>query len=568
MKIVLTSLNSKFIHTNLALRYLKANLSIEKVHVQLTEYTINDTLDSILGDLYTYNGDIYAFSCYIWNIEETLKVVNNLKAVLPNCLIILGGPEATFNANEILNNTNADIIVKGEGEITFYELIKKIYSNTHYIDLDGIVFKDDNNNIVNNKDRRPLDNLDNLVFPYIYDDMSSYKNQILYYEGSRGCPFKCSYCLSSIDRKVRNFSLKRIKEDLSILLQNKVKQVKFVDRTFNSNIKRAKEIVDFIIRNNNNITNFHFEIAGDLLDDEIIKMLNNAPTGLFQLEIGVQSVNKKTLCSINRTTNIDKIESNLSKLNKSIHIHLDLIAGLPFEDYNSFKKSFNRVYNMDSHMLQLGFLKLLKGSPIEKEKSKFSYRFNQFPPYEIFSNDFIDYNELLHLKKIEYLIDKYYNSGGFQNTIRYILATYYKAPYEFYDEFSNFWIKNDLYKTSHNKDKIYKILIDFLYSKSVDIKIINNFIKYDYLLFNKWPLPSFLNSNALKKEKVFELLKDHLFIKKYLPQYEKTPAKNIYKQIYMELFDFNITSFEYLRNEEVLLIFYKDEKGKTSVVHY
>lgn len=561
MKIILTTLNSKYIHTSLSTRALQSNSIPKGAQCTLKEYTINDQLDNILSDLYSCKGDIYGFSCYIWNLEKTLKIVDNLKQVLPSALIVLGGPEVSFDGKEVLSRSLADIIVKGEGELTFKELLYKYEKGEDYSNIDGIVYKK-NIATYETRDRLPIQNMDQLHFAYKKEDMSKYKNQILYYEGSRGCPFSCSYCLSSVDKTVRLHSIERVKKDLQFFLDHNVKQVKFVDRTFNCNISWAKDIISYLIEHTNNVTNFHFEMAADLLDDEIIALLNTAPVELFQLEIGVQSVNESTLVSIQRATSITKIEENIRKLqaNHNMHIHLDLIAGLPEEDFVTFAHSFNRVYAMKPHMLQLGFLKVLKGSPIHLQKDKFHLLYTTNPPYEILSNDFISYDEIINLKKIESLVDRYNNSGSFQNTLDYFILEKGIAPFTFFQKFVDYWEEEGLFKVSHNKEKLYEILMNFSYALEENRDFMREVIKLDYLMYNKLTLPNFIESTSPRKEEVFELLKDPNFKAKYLPIQIDTTAKRLYKEVQIEIFKYDMTNLTTPVKRDTTLLFYKATK--------
>ncbi|RBP69066.1 radical SAM superfamily enzyme YgiQ (UPF0313 family) [Alkalibaculum bacchi] len=561
MKIILSTLNSKYIHTSLSIRALHSNSIPKGFQSLLKEYTINDQLDHILSDLYRCKGDIYGFSCYIWNLEETLKIVGNLKKILPTALIVLGGPEVSFDGKEVLDHSCADIVVKGEGEITFRELLSKYQSGEDYYNTDGIVYKKDQT-IYETRDRPALQDMDQLHFAYEKEDMGKYKNQILYYEGSRGCPFSCSYCLSSVDKAVRLHSIDRVKRDLLHFLDHNVKQVKFVDRTFNCNVSWAKDIISFLIQNNNGHTNFHFEMAADLLDDEIIKLLNTAPVGLFQLEVGIQSVNESTLASIQRATSIEKIEKNIRKLQSSqnMHIHLDLIAGLPEEDFDTFAHSFNKVYTMKPDMLQLGFLKVLKGSPIYLQRDKYHLKYTANPPYEILSNDFISYDEIIGLKKIESLLDRYNNSGNFQNTLDYFILQKEKAPFSFFQEFVSYWEEKKLFDVSHNKDRLYEILLDFAYTLEENVDFIKELLKLDYLMYNKLTLPAFIASTSPRKEEVFELLKNPNFKAKYLPYQIETPAKKLYKEVQIEIFKYNITNLAAPMKRDTVLMFHKATK--------
>lgn len=558
MKVILTSLNSKYIHTNLALRSLKANTIGEGISTDMVEYSVNDSLDDILGDLYSYEADVYGFSCYIWNIGETLKIVNNLKQVFPSCIVVLGGPEVSYNGRDILNNSQADFVVKGEGEFVFKQLLLTLKYDKLYGKVDGIFFKKDGL-VCKNPPSKPIEDLDTLAFAYKDEDMAKYKNQILYYEGSRGCPYRCSYCLSSVDKTVRFLPLWRVKSDLLYFLDHRVKQVKFVDRSFNCNPKWAKDIILFILEKDNGLTNFHFEIVGDILDDETIQLLNTARKGLFQLEIGVQSVNSSTLKAINRNTDVNAIHDNVLKLRKSenMHLHLDLIAGLPFEDIESFETSFNRVYRMKPNVLQLGFLKLLKGSPMEAQKDKYNYKFSPYPPYEVLSNDFISYKELLFLKKVDKLMDKYFNSGIFNNSLQYLSELIYKEPFDFYKDFVSYWVDNNLFKKAHSRDNLYHILYLFMINLNVKESMALDLIKYDYLTYSKLTLPPFFPRKGPSKEEVFVLLKDNVFKENYLYQYKGESPKKIYKEIHIELFDHDITDITDIKLKATHILFHK-----------
>lgn len=555
-KLILTTLNSKYIHTSLALRCLRESIT-EEVDINIREYNINDHYHDILENLYLEKGDFYGFSCYIWNIEVTIKIVNSLKTLLPNSVIILGGPEVSYDTSEYLRKSTGDIIVIGEGENTLNEVLKKLNTFQHLGDTRGIAFRDGENIIENPMIQSPIV-LDDLPFPYKDWELEVLGEQIIYYESSRGCPFKCSYCLSSIDREVRFLSMDRVKYELSLFMSQRIKQVKFVDRTFNCNQKRAREILDFIIDNHNGYTNFHFEIAGDILNDDIIRLLQKAPIGAIQLEIGVQSTNLDTLTEINRKSDINKIKTNVKKLlrNNNIHIHLDLIAGLPYEDLDSFILSFNEVYKMNPHMLQLGFLKLLKGSQLVDIKEKHGYIFNQYPPFEVFSNKYITYDSIIYLKQIAILIEKYYNTGGFFNTISYIIDTYYIEPFDFYNDFHKYWDSNSLFHQSHSKKRLYHVLFEFLSTYNDDI--ITELLKLDYLMQNKWPVPDFLAPKGLPKEAVFQLLKNSELVNFALPQYEQLSPKEIFKRIHVEIFAHILNDGN---QQEVQVIFYKSHEN-------
>ncbi|MFZ7131633.1 MAG: DUF4080 domain-containing protein [Eubacteriales bacterium] len=553
-KLVLTTLNSQYVHTSLALRTLKENCDVENLEILLREYTINEHLYDILENLYMQHGDFYAFSCYIWNIRQTLEIIHCLKQVCPQCMIILGGPEVSYNPQEYLRESTADIIVMGEGEKTFTEVLQKLINHESLDAVAGITYRK-HDQIIQNVPRNTLSQLDEISFPYPIDAFSQMSNQILYYETSRGCPYGCSYCLSSVDNHVRFLSLERVKKELSVFLDNKVQQVKFVDRTFNCDKKRAAEIFAYIIKHNNAFTNFHFEIAADLMDRDIITLLQQAPPGLIQLEIGVQTTHLPTLKAIHRWNAIEKIKKNVALLleKQNIHLHLDLIAGLPFENLTTFKHSFNEVYLMHPHMLQLGFLKLLKGSPIEQEKACYDYTFSPAPPFEVFSNRFITYDEIIFLKKLAYLVDKYYNTGSYRHTLSYVIQNYYQEPFAFFEDMEEYWRQHSLFNSSYSKNKMYEILYRFL--QVFEDNKIGEKLKYDYLMYNKWPVPSFLKPNELSKEETFHLLKDPSFVKKAIPQYEGLSPKAIYKLIHIEVFGNLLIDGD--DSHESIILFYK-----------
>ena len=389
MKILLTSLNAKFIHSNLAIRYLKGYCeAYSSADVAIREFTINDQIEKILASIYLEEPDVIGFSCYIWNIEETLKLASSIKQVIPRCKIILGGPEVSYDSREFMAKfPYIDFIMYGEGEETFRHFVETLENRSDFSSVNGLVYRD-GGRVIQNPPRSNMEDLDIIPFPY-RDGLLGLENKIVYYETSRGCPFNCQYCLSSTIDGVRYFSLERVLDEIDFFIDRKVPQVKLVDRTFNCHPKRAKAIIEHIIRREGN-TNFHFEIAAHIMDRDMLELLRKAPPGLFQLEIGVQSTNEHTLDSIQRKTDIGKIYQVVEKLHtpRNIHIHLDLIAGLPYEDYDSFADSFDDVYSMQPDNLQLGFLKLLKGSSIRQEASEHGYRYTTYAPYEVLGNKY------------------------------------------------------------------------------------------------------------------------------------------------------------------------------------
>ena len=485
MKIILAALNAKYIHSNLAVYNLEAyartqlNRNHEKrpeIHVR--EYTINHNRDSILRSLYREKAEVVAFSCYIWNVQEVLSIARELSKTAPNTRIWLGGPEVSYDSMKCLaNNPFVEGIMQGEGENTFYELVKvwtgyidKISGDTkhelaeakctnvkkNYANIHGIAYRDDEERICQNPPA-PLMNLDDI--PLIYNDLSRFHNRILYYEASRGCPFSCSYCLSSIDKTVRFRSLSLVEKELKFFLDNRVPQVKFIDRTFNCKREHALAIWDYILKHDNGVTNFHFEVGADLLGEEELALFRQMRPGLIQLEIGLQSANPDTLKEIRRVMDIDKLKENILKVKGfgNIHQHLDLIAGLPYEDFTTFKKSFEDAYSMQPDQLQLGFLKVLKGSYMEEQAENYGLIYQDTQPYEVLSTKWISYDEILTLKQVEEMVEVYYNSGQFQNVLAYLVPMF-ETPFQFYEVLGQFYEREQLYGIGFKREARYEAL--------------------------------------------------------------------------------------------------------------
>lgn len=572
MKVLITTLNSKFIHSSLSIRYLKSFCK-DIPNIEICEFTINQNKDYIAGEIYKMNPDIIAFSCYIWNLEETLDICNILKIVNPNIKIILGGPEVSFDGEETLKKYDfVDFIIYGEGEITFRELIIKLISeNREYIDVKGLIYREEGK-IVKNEPRPFIEDLD--IIPSPYEDLSGLKNKIVYYESSRGCPFNCQFCLSSTIKGVRFFSLDRVKEDLEKLIDAQVRQVKFVDRTFNTKKEYAMEIMKFIMDKNPENMNFHFEVTAHLLDKEMLDFLSEAGEGLFQFEIGIQSTNPKTIEAIGRTTDIEKAKkvTKIIKGYQNIHQHLDLIAGLPYEDYNSFKDSFNEIYELRPEKLQLGFLKLLKGSGLRENIERYGFKFLNKPPYEVLETKYISYSEMLKLKTIEDLLEKYGNESVFENSLQYIITNYYDTPFDFYEDFSSYWEEKQYHKLSHSKKGLYKILYNF-YKDIVreNLQVFNEILKFDYILNNRDSnIPPYLKRRDVEEliNKRHDFLKDEENLIKYLPEYKDLATRKLINKVHFEAFDFNIIDFinenyllKELNGDKIILLFiYKNNK--------
>ncbi len=486
MKIVLVALNAKYVHSNLAVYDIEAYTrhrwtgeygSEAGLDLSVREYTINHNLDMIMQSLYHENPSFIAFSCYIWNIFEVLTICRELKKVMPKLSIWLGGPEVSYDSEKVLiDNPYIDGVILGEGEATFYELVR-IYSenDTAIIDktnVKGITYKAVDGSIIKNP-MRPLISMDEI--PFIYNDLEKFENKILYYESSRGCPFSCSYCLSSIDKRVRFRNLTLVKNELSFFMENKVRQVKFIDRTFNCDKKRAREIWNYLADNDNGVTNYHFEIAADLIEDEDLLIFKKMRPGLIQLEIGLQSTNNKTIKEIRRVMDIDKLKHNMLMIRSmgNIHQHLDLIAGLPYEDYESFVQSFNDAYSMKPNQLQLGFLKVLKGSYMEEQVEEYGLLYRDEQPYEVLATKWISYGEILKLKQIEEMVEVYYNSDQFEHVLPYV-ETLFATPYEMFESLGGYYEKHELFGMGYKREARYEILREFFSECIGDVsKVLN-----------------------------------------------------------------------------------------------
>ncbi|MDK0537091.1 DUF4080 domain-containing protein [Clostridium perfringens] len=499
MKILLTAINSKYIHSNLAVRYLKAFTKDLDFQGDIKEFSINDRVENILEGIIEEKPDVVAFSCYIWNMEFVNRLAELIKLVDPNIEILYGGPEVSYEGKEFLENHPGEYVIVGEGEKTFREFVLYKLGEGKIEDIKGLNYKRDGKVFENPK--RPEMDMNELVFPYTYEE--DINNKIVYYEASRGCPFKCKYCLSSVMHGVRFLDVERVKKELKYFMERGLKLVKFVDRTFNCNREYTVELLKYLSEQDTE-TRFHFEVAADLLTAEQIEILNNAPKGRFQLEVGVQTTNNEVLHNINRYITYENIKEKVLKVasGKNVMQHLDLIAGLPGEDLESFKKSFNDVHAIRPDEIQLGFLKLLKGSSMREEAEKWGIVYSPYAPYEIIRSKDISYEELLLLKKVEAMVDKYYNSCKFNNVIKFFLDIYDK-PFDFYYDLAMFFEEKGNFKRSIGNVEYYKILLDFYLEKigGEDEGLFKEVLKFDYLCFNKkrW-LPDFLVRTITKED--------------------------------------------------------------------
>ena len=502
MKILLAACNAKYIHSNLAVYDLQAYAASDYAdHIVLKEYTINQQKDDIMRDIYLEHPDVVCVSCYIWNISFVKELMADLTKILPDADFWAGGPEVSYDAEKFLaENPEFTGVMVGEGEETFLEL------SGHYIeqspadlkDITGVCYRD-GEKIVHNGWRQIMD-LSSI--PFIYKDLADFKNRIIYYESSRGCPFSCSYCLSSIDKKLRFRDTEMVKKELQFFIDNKVPQVKFVDRTFNCKHDHAMAIWKYINEHDNGVTNFHFEISADLLREEELQEMSTMRPGLIQLEIGVQSTNPDTIKAIHRTMDFEKLKGIVNRIHSfgNIHQHLDLIAGLPYEDYDSFRKSFNDVYALKPQQLQLGFLKVLKGSHMMEMCQEYEIVYKTREPYEVLSTKWLDYDHVLKLKNVENMVEVYYNSGQFQNTLEY-LEGFFPDAFSIYEGLGRFYMEKGYGDVSHTRMRRYEILLEFLENvPEISMDKVKDQMVYDlYLRENLKSRPGFA-----KDQKPFE----------------------------------------------------------------
>ena len=496
MKILLAACNAKYIHSNLAVYNLKSCSGEYSSRVVVKEYTINQIRDDILKDIYLEQPDVVCFSCYIWNISFVRELVPDLKKILPQVELWAGGPEVSYDAVEFLKKNPAFFgVMVGEGEETFHELAG------YYIErkpetlsgIRGVAFRDENKgrDVVHTGWRELMD-LSKV--PFAYSNLTEFKNRIIYYESSRGCPFSCSYCLSSIDKKLRFRDIELVKKELQFFIDNKVPQVKFVDRTFNCKHDHAMEIWRYITENDNGITNFHFEISADLLRAEELALMKTMRPGLIQLEIGVQSTNPQTIKAIRRTMDFEKLKGIVEQIHSfgNIHQHLDLIAGLPYEGYESFHKSFCDVYALRPEQFQLGFLKVLKGSHMMEMTGEYQILYKDREPYEVLSTAWLTYGEILGLKMVESMVEVYYNSGQFKHTLVF-LEQYFEDPFRMYEALGRFYEKKGYSEISHSRMRRYEILMEFAgEQKEIPLEVLSDVMLLDlYLRENLKSRPSF-----------------------------------------------------------------------------
>ena len=509
MKILLVACNAKYIHSNLAVYDLQAYASDYADHIVLKEYTINQQKDDIMRDIYLEHPDVVCVSCYIWNLSFVKELMADLIKILPGADFWAGGPEVSYDAEKFLTeNSEFKGVMVGEGEETFKELagyyVEKNPQNLK--DMTGICYRD-GDQIIHNGWRQIMD-LSSI--PFIYKDLSEFKNRIIYYESSRGCPFSCSYCLSSIDKKLRFRDTETVKKELQFFIDNKVPQVKFVDRTFNCKHDHAMAIWKYINEHDNGVTNFHFEISADLLREEELQEMSTMRPGLIQLEIGVQSTNPDTIKAIHRTMDFEKLKGIVDRIHSfgNIHQHLDLIAGLPYEDYDSFRHSFNDVYALKPQQLQLGFLKVLKGSHMMEMCKEYGIVYKTQEPYEVLSTKWLDYDHVLKLKTVENMVEVYYNSGQFQNTLEY-LEKFFPDAFSIYERLGSFYMEKGYGDISHTRMRRYEILLEFLEDMpEISMNQVKDQMVYDlYLRENLKSRPGFARDQKPFERQIWDFRK-------------------------------------------------------------
>ena len=637
MKFLLTAVNAKYIHSNPGIYSLRAYAGKQNPEllkdIEIAEYTINNQISDIVADIYKRNPDVIGFSCYIWNITYVKSIIEDLHQIMPDLPIWLGGPEVSFDAMELINSyPQLTGIMIGEGEETFYELLccyKSSYtesvpyeesvseeSTINIIDpvdakAPADIYKTSENTVSNNASNndsnlhksqqtesqrteslharlkkikglalrdgltQPRELTDLSQMPFLYENLESFENKIIYYESSRGCPFRCSYCLSSIDKKVRLRDLNLVKKELQFFLDGKVKQVKFVDRTFNCNHHHAMEIWQYLYDHDNGITNFHFEVSADLINEEELALLNKMRPGAVQLEIGVQSTNEKTIEAIRRTMNLQRLSQvvKIVKEGNNIHQHLDLIAGLPYEDYKTFKTSFNEVYAMEPDQLQLGFLKVLKGSYMHEKAAEYGIRYTTRPPYEVLSTNWLSYKDIQKLKQIEQMVEIYYNSCQFTTTLPLLLPMF-ETPFAMYEELADFYEKQGYFINTPSRMYRYDVLLLFIKEQLAKNNIpdhvplfIESLTKDIYLRENSKSRPEFAKDLSTYKESCRKFYQIEMEHRNFLQGYEAYDARQMAKMTHIEVFEYDLNTGTKLNKPQFVLFDYQNRNPLNHDAH-
>ena len=575
MNIIISTLNAKYIHTSLSIRYLKAYAQPE-YNPQLAEYTIKDPIMNIVGDLYSKKPDVIGFSCYIWNIEETMKVVAMLKKIKPELVIILGGPEVTYDVNDWLDQIpGADFIVLGEGEVTFKDLLSEIEGEQNYKKVSGIAYRQDGKKVIQPQNGKV--DLKSLPSPYrLEEDRNELSKRVTYVETSRGCPFSCQFCLSSIEVGVRYFDREKIKDDIRYMMNHGAKTIKFVDRTFNISRSYAMEMFQFLIDEHQPGVVFQFEITADIMRPEVIQFLNdNAPAGLFRFEIGVQSTNDHTNDLVMRRQNFEKLTRTVTmvKDGQKIDQHLDLIAGLPEEDYSSFKKTFNDVFALRPEEMQLGFLKMLRGTGLRIRADEHDYIYSDHAPYEILGNNVLSFDDIVRIKQVEDVLEKYWNDHRMNHTTEFLVETVFTSPFDFFQEFGTYWDEQGWSRIGHQLEDLFRRLEQFLAARNTDqLKNVLGLMKLDYFKNQKYKPRKPWWEASLDKQERSRIYEEVLQNPEHLSTGFKDlqlNEKEIFKHTLIEELPFDLEN--YLANGTIIekpsiMLAYFDPSGKGSSI--
>lgn len=552
MKVLLAAVNAKYIHSNLAVYSLRAYARPYREEISIAEYTINQTVDEILMDIYSRQPDVLCLSCYLWNIAYVGQIVTEVPKILPRTEIWLGGPEVSYDAPEVLKKyPGVDGVMCGEGEATFLELMETWHregAEEALSGIKGITYRERGGEIRENPSR-PV--LDLSCVPFVYENIKDFKNRIIYYESSRGCPFSCSYCLSSIDKCLRFRDIGIVKKELQFFIDHEVPQVKFVDRTFNCRHDHAMEVWTYIKEHDRGITNFHFEVAADLLNDEEVALIQTMRPGLIQLEIGVQSANEETVREIRRTMRLDQVRDRVRRIKEhgNVHQHLDLIAGLPYEGYESFARSFDIVYAMKPEQLQLGFLKVLKGSLMHEKAEEYGLIYQDRPPYEVLSTKWLSFADVIRLKRVEEMVEIYYNSGQFRHTMEY-LERKFPTAFQMYEAMAGYYEEKGLFGVQHSRIARYEILSEFIAAHSekdgTEKKEWREWLTLDlYLRDNVKNRPVFLAETQVGKEEAAAFYKMEAQKPCYLTGYEGYDSRQMRKMTHLERLQGKLLVFDY-----------------------
>lgn len=556
MKVLLAAVNAKYIHSNLAVYSLRAYALRHSgetcpEEIGIAEYTINQPIDEMMMDIYDRRPDILCFSCYLWNISYVEGLVREIPKILPGVKIWLGGPEVSYNAGEALKKyPQVTGIIRGEGEETFAELMAVYRGQSggahELLKIKGLTFRDGDGSIVETEPR-PVMDLSRV--PFVYEHIEDFQNRIIYYESSRGCPFSCSYCLSSVDKCLRFRDISLVKRELQFFIDHEVPQVKFVDRTFNCRHDHAMAVWSYIKEHDRGITNFHFEVAADLLNDEETDLICSMRPGLIQLEIGVQSANERTISEIQRTMKLAQVKERVLRIKESgnVHQHLDLIAGLPYEDYHSFARSFDLVYGMRPQQLQLGFLKVLKGSLMYERAEEYGLLYQERPPYEVLSTKWLTYGDIRRLKQIEEMVEVYYNSGQFCNTIEQ-LEQEFPSPFAMYEALASYYRENGLFGVQHSRIARYEILHRFIPAKKREEYL--EWLTLDlYLRDNVKKRPPFLGESKVTKEEAAAFYREEARNPRYLKEYVGYDSRQMRKMTHLERIHGQTALFDYRQRD-------------------